>query len=63
MKLVQKFEIKTLDELAEKMTPFNHVINFIRFFDLHEVSGHTDKGKFYKFYEIRFVLSERALNL
>lgn len=59
--LIQRFKINNLDELSDKISPFNHLLDYVRFFDIYE-NDFIDKNNIrHYYYNCQLVFNEKAL--
>lgn len=63
MELIQKFKIKSLKEIPDKLSNFNHVFHLVKFFELKQQIEYNKDGKKFEWWDMTFVLNQKALQL
>ena len=63
MQLIQKFKLKNLDEIPDKLANFNHVFHLVKFFELKQQIEYNKDGKKFEWWDMNFVLNQKALQL
>ena len=61
MKLLQEFTLQNLNQVSNIMANFNHVTHLIKFFQLRYEEDEKKDGTKNKYWIMRFILKEKAL--
>jgi hypothetical protein len=63
MQLIQRFKLKSLNEIPDKLANFNHVFHLVKFFELKQQIEYDKKGRKFEWWDMTFLLKEKALSL